>query len=138
MVANFHERTDQLFFQTEFLVFNRAQRPSGDCNVGRLVGTIYFISWKVNVLDFICTEKDVTKDNIFRRHLALQSLDKFDDDEDSLRKFYRNSKHEVSSAEWAICEHSQEYCALAVSCFVLQLHRYRANELFLCGARQVN
>lgn len=51
----------------------------------------------------------------FRRHLALQSLDKFDDDEDSLRKFYRNSKHEVSSAEWAICEHSQEYCALAVS-----------------------
>ncbi|KAG4069884.1 hypothetical protein HA402_009591 [Bradysia odoriphaga] len=50
-----------------------------------------------------------------RRHLALQSLDKFDDDEDSLRKFYRNSKHEVSSAEWAICEHSQEYCALATS-----------------------
>lgn len=39
-----------------------------------------------------------------RRHLALQSLEKFDDDEDNLRKFYRNSKHEVTSAEWAICE----------------------------------
>lgn len=51
-----------------------------------------------------------------RRHLALQSLEQYDDD-DSLRKFYRNSKHEVSAAEWAICQHSQEYCAISV-CFI--------------------
>lgn len=49
-----------------------------------------------------------------RRHLALQSLDK-DENDESLRKFHRNSKYEVSSAEWAICENSQEYCAIAVS-----------------------
>lgn len=51
-----------------------------------------------------------------RRHLALQSLDNHDDEEEdmSLQKFHRNSKYEVSSAEWAICEKSQEYCAIAV------------------------
>lgn len=43
----------------------------------------------------------------------MQSLEQYDDD-DSLRKFYRNSKHEVSAAEWAICQHSQEYCAISV------------------------
>lgn len=49
-----------------------------------------------------------------RRHLALQSLDKFDDNSECLRKFHRNSKYEVSAAEWAICGNSQEYCAIAV------------------------
>lgn len=47
-----------------------------------------------------------------RRHLALQSLDQ---SEPQLRKFHRNSKYEISAAEWAICENSQEYCAIAVS-----------------------
>jgi WD40 repeat protein len=30
-------------------------------------------------------------------------------------KFHRNSKYEVSSAEFAICQQSQEYCAIATS-----------------------
>lgn len=51
-----------------------------------------------------------------RRHLALQSLDLLDDNGVAgLQKFYRNSKYEVSAAEWAICEGSQEYCAIAAS-----------------------
>lgn len=57
-----------------------------------------------------------------RRHLALQSLNILDKDEQDesgsqagLQKFYRNSKYEVSAAEWAICEGSKEYCAIAVS-----------------------
>lgn len=32
-----------------------------------------------------------------------------------MRKFYRHSKYEVSAAEWAICQESQEYCAIATS-----------------------
>lgn len=51
---------------------------------------------------------------ICRSHLALQNLDQVDDDS-LLRKFHRNSKHEISAAEWAICQQSQEYCAIAVS-----------------------
>ncbi len=98
------------------MVFNRTQRPTGNGHVFGLVRTIYFIGRKVKCLPIIVEmDQFIPIINCFRRHLALQSLDKFDDDEDSLRKFYRNSKHEVSSAEWAICEHSQEYCALAVS-----------------------
>lgn len=53
-----------------------------------------------------------------RRHLALQSLVTHYDDndnEESLRKFHRNSKYEVSAAEWAICQNSQEYCAISTS-----------------------
>lgn len=53
-----------------------------------------------------------------RRHLALQPLDpdKMEHDENGgLKMFYRNSKYEVSAAEWAICEGSREYCAIAVS-----------------------
>lgn len=51
-----------------------------------------------------------------RRHLALQKLDIDQMDEDNfLRKFHRNSKHEISAAEWAICQESQEYCAIATS-----------------------
>lgn len=56
-----------------------------------------------------------------RRHLALQSLDLLDKYEsdgngvEGLQKFYRNSKYEVSAAEWAICEGSQEYSAIATS-----------------------
>jgi WD repeat-containing protein 59 len=49
-----------------------------------------------------------------RRHLALQSLEKYGEEE-CLNKFQRNSKYEVSAAEWAICQNSQEYCAIAVS-----------------------
>ena len=55
-----------------------------------------------------------------RRHLALQKLDPVDDDT-FLRKYHRNSKHEISAAEWAICQHSQEYCAIAVSHFISRL-----------------
>ena len=47
-----------------------------------------------------------------RRHLALQSLERIDED---LQKFHRNSKYEVSAAEFAICETKQEYCAIATS-----------------------
>ena len=59
-----------------------------------------------------------------RRHLALQSLKSYDlmnnsrendNHDEGLLKFHRNSKYEVSSAEWAICQNSQEYCAIAVS-----------------------
>lgn len=53
-----------------------------------------------------------------RRYLALQSLvSQYDDNdnEESLRKFHRNSKYEVSAAEWSICQNSQEYCAISVS-----------------------
>lgn len=48
-----------------------------------------------------------------RRHLALQKLDENEDS--SLKKYHRNSKYDVSAAEWAICENSQEYCAIATS-----------------------
>lgn len=52
----------------------------------------------------------------FRRHLALQKLDPDQTNDDNfLRKFHRNSKHEITAAEWAICEESQEYCAIATS-----------------------
>lgn len=56
-----------------------------------------------------------------RRHLALQSL-AYDenDNEESLRKFHRNSKYEVSAAEWAICQNSQEYCAIAVCYYLIK------------------
>lgn len=55
--------------------------------------------------------------------MALQSLDLLDNEHEhdgtgnveGLQKFYRNSKYEVSAAEWAICEGSQEYCAIATS-----------------------
>lgn len=52
-----------------------------------------------------------------RRHLALQKLDPdhTNDDDNFLRKFHRNSKHEITAAEWAICSESQEYCAIATS-----------------------
>lgn len=71
-----------------------------------------------------------------RRHLALQSLDK-DENDESLRKFHRNSKYEVSSAEWAICENSQEYCAIAVNIKVNIFMLYFSMKLF-CFRRQVN
>ncbi|XP_055837371.1 GATOR complex protein Wdr59 isoform X1 [Episyrphus balteatus] len=47
-----------------------------------------------------------------RRYLALQRLGQ---DDSTLRKYHRNSKYEVSSAEFAICHHRQEYCAIATS-----------------------
>ena len=58
----------------------------------------------------------ITKSS-FRRHLALQKLDPdhTNDDDNFLRKFHRNSKHEITAAEWAICDESQEYCAIATS-----------------------
>lgn len=63
-----------------------------------------------------------------RRHLALQSLDLLDEHDGSgtegLQKFYRNSKYEVSAAEWAICEGSQEYCAIATSQLIEVILRF--------------
>lgn len=50
-----------------------------------------------------------------RRDIALQNLNREDESQELLHKFHRNSKHEVSAAEWAICEYSQEYCAIATS-----------------------
>ncbi|XP_031624993.1 GATOR complex protein Wdr59, partial [Contarinia nasturtii] len=51
-----------------------------------------------------------------RRHLALQKLDPDQTNDDNfLRKYHRNSKHEITAAEWAICDESQEYCAIATS-----------------------
>lgn len=90
-------------------------RFASDCNVCRLVRTKYFISRKVLGLRRDIFLILINCYGFYRRHLALQSLDQYDDD-DSLRKFYRNSKYEVSAAEWAICGESQEYCAIAVSC----------------------
>ncbi|XP_055640030.1 GATOR complex protein Wdr59 isoform X2 [Toxorhynchites rutilus septentrionalis] len=65
-----------------------------------------------------------------RRLLALQSLRDYDMNDSSLMvvrednnggspgglsKFSRPWKYEVSAAEWAICQNSQEYCAIATS-----------------------
>lgn len=50
-----------------------------------------------------------------RRDIALQNLNREDESQELLHKFHRNSKHEVSAAEWAICQSSQEYCAIATS-----------------------
>lgn len=47
-----------------------------------------------------------------RRHLALQNLNNLNDD---LKLFHRNSKFEVSCAEFAICERSANNCAIATS-----------------------
>jgi WD repeat-containing protein 59 len=47
-----------------------------------------------------------------RRHLALQNLNNFSDE---LKLFHRNSKFEVSCAEFAICEKSSNNCAIATS-----------------------
>lgn len=48
--------------------------------------------------------------------MALQKLDPDQTNDDHfLRKFHRNSKHEITAAEWAICQESQEYCAIATS-----------------------
>lgn len=72
---------------------------------GRFVWLLHFLSIIISSTRFL-----------FRRHLALQKLDiDQTEDENFLRKFHRNSKHEVSAAEWAICQDSQEYCAIATS-----------------------
>lgn len=47
-----------------------------------------------------------------RGHLALQRLGQ---DDGSLRRYERQSKYEVSVAEFAICPSRREYCAIAVS-----------------------
>jgi WD repeat-containing protein 59 len=47
-----------------------------------------------------------------RRHLALQNLENYSD---PLKLFHRNSKFEVSCAEFAICENSSNNCAIATS-----------------------
>lgn len=76
-----------------------------------------FTSWKViywhfSFHSFVFLKKLI----IFRRHLALQKLDpEQQSDDHNLKKFHRNSKHEITAAEWAICEESQEYCAIATS-----------------------
>ncbi|XP_004531284.1 GATOR complex protein WDR59 [Ceratitis capitata] len=47
-----------------------------------------------------------------RRHLALQRLGQ---DDGTLREFQRNSKYEVSAAEFATLPDRKEYCAIATS-----------------------
>lgn len=47
-----------------------------------------------------------------RRHLALQNLNNFSEE---LKLFHRNSKFEVSCAEFAICDKSSNNCAIATS-----------------------
>lgn len=47
-----------------------------------------------------------------RRHLALQNLENYETD---MKLFHRNSKFEVSCAEFAICEKSSNNCAVATS-----------------------
>jgi WD repeat-containing protein 59 len=76
-------------------------------------------SWQVEHRDLQATAMSVDWTGNWvllagRRHLALQSLEKYGEVE-SLNKFQRNSKYEVSAAEWAICQNSQEYCAIASS-----------------------
>lgn len=75
-----------------------------------------------------------------RRHLALQSLERNENDEEvSLQKFHRNSKYEVSAAEWAICQSSQDYCAIAVSRLrVTAIEGKSFNPVFRLPHRQVN
>lgn len=70
--------------------------------------------------------------------MALQSLNILDKNEQDdigqqagLQKFYRNSKYEVSAAEWAICEGSKEYCAIAVSELGFRKIRLRITLKFL-------
>uniref|UniRef100_A0A182W6K5 RWD domain-containing protein n=1 Tax=Anopheles minimus TaxID=112268 RepID=A0A182W6K5_9DIPT len=73
-----------------------------------------------------------------RRLLALQSLrdyeatdasnPRMDDTIDcGLRKFQRHSKYEVTAAEWAICQNSQEYCAIA-TCQQIEVVTWRSGE----------
>lgn len=63
-----------------------------------------------------------------RRHLALQKLDPDQtNDDDFLRKFHRNSKHEITAAEWAISNESQEYCAIATS-QLIEVVTWRSSE----------
>ncbi|XP_001870851.2 GATOR complex protein Wdr59 isoform X1 [Culex quinquefasciatus] len=56
-----------------------------------------------------------------RRQLALQSIRDYEMEGEGgcpaggLSKFPRPWKYEVSAAEWAICQNSQEYCAIATS-----------------------
>lgn len=94
-------------------------RFTGNSHVGGLVGSMGIISWKVchihfdQTLHFCLTLCFLY---ICRRHLALQKLDQEQiNDEQFIKKFHRNSKHEITAAEWAICEESQEYCAIATS-----------------------
>jgi WD40 repeat protein len=47
-----------------------------------------------------------------RRHLALKNLEDYSE---PLKLFNRNSKFEVSCAEFAISQHSQQFCAIATS-----------------------
>ncbi|XP_040165744.1 GATOR complex protein Wdr59 isoform X2 [Anopheles arabiensis] len=77
-----------------------------------------------------------------RRLLALQSLRDYESTDASnprmddhhhpavdcgLRKFQRHSKYEVTAAEWAICQHSQEYCAIA-TCQQIEVVTWRSGE----------
>lgn len=54
-----------------------------------------------------------------RGHLALQRLGQ---DDGTLRRHERQSKYDISVAEFAICPSRREYCAIAVSVSVI-FHR---------------
>lgn len=97
-------------------------RFTSDCYVGGLVGTMGSISRQVCIgsfhpyyqLPFVKLPSNTIFS--FRQHLALQKLDQDQlDDGQIIKKFHRNSKHEITAAEWAICDESQEYCAIATS-----------------------
>lgn len=97
-------------------------RFTSDSYVGGLVGTICFISRQVCIESFHptyqypTTKLFIEHHFLSRRHLALQKLDQDQlNDEQFIKKYHRNSKHEITAAEWAICDESQEYCAIATS-----------------------
>lgn len=52
-----------------------------------------------------------------RRHLALQNLENIEENlnQEPLKLFHRNSKFEVSCAEFAVCDKSSNNCAIATS-----------------------
>lgn len=57
-----------------------------------------------------------------RGHLALQRLGQ---DDGTLRRHERQSKYEVSVAEFAICPSRREYCAIAVSGLCLAISIFK-------------
>lgn len=48
-----------------------------------------------------------------RRYIAIKNLD--DTDLDNVRKFPRQSKYDVSAAEWNPISHQSELCVISVS-----------------------
>lgn len=51
-----------------------------------------------------------------RRYIAIRNLD--DMESENVRKFPRQSKYEVGSAEWNPTSHQKELCVISVSGYV--------------------